>query len=95
MFLNQPTLRLRFSGQNFKMRVQLSACFGLRHMQMPMYLTLNGDKNSQKTLVDGYFKFCIPLITTITMAGMIMRLASTKVIPSQLKKVTFAHIKVI
>jgi phosphatidate phosphatase APP1 len=30
-------------------------------MQMPMYLTLNGDKIHTKTLVDGYFKFCIPL----------------------------------
>jgi hypothetical protein len=27
-----------FLDKILKMRVQLSACFGLRHMQMPMYI---------------------------------------------------------
>jgi phosphatidate phosphatase APP1 len=51
-----------FLDKNFKNASSIISMFRIKtHANADVYLTLNGDKIHTKTLVDGYFKFCIPL----------------------------------
>jgi phosphatidate phosphatase APP1 len=51
-----------FLDKNFKNASSIISMFRIKtHANADVYLTHNGAKIHTKTLVDGYFKFCIPL----------------------------------
>jgi phosphatidate phosphatase APP1 len=51
-----------FLDKNFKNATSIIGLFRIKtHSNADVYLTHNGTKIHTKTLVDGYFKFCIPL----------------------------------
>lgn len=61
----KPTTKLDYDFQkkNFKNATSIIKMFQVpTHSNSSIYLEINGEKIHTKTLDDGYFKFCIPLI---------------------------------